>query len=138
MNVGVILVADVVREMDHDGPGSLPPDMTVVEVDVAPEGYARARLHYFDGSEHRETVLPCADLVPVNRQEEALKIAESSGEQIARHFGFRHLPPRQAMVSRVFARLAGELVEALPRSAERTVALRKLLESKDAALRALP
>ena len=33
--------------------------------------------------------------------------------------------------------LAGRIVETLPRNPERTVALRKLLEAKDAAVRAL-
>jgi hypothetical protein len=35
-----------------------------------------------------------------------------------------------------FSSLADHIVATLPRSAERTVALRKLLESKDAAVRA--
>jgi hypothetical protein len=39
-------------------------------------------------------------------------------------------------VSRSFSLLAGELVATLPRNPERTVALRKLLEAKDAAVRA--
>jgi hypothetical protein len=39
-------------------------------------------------------------------------------------------------VSKPFCELARHLVETLPRNAERTVALRKLLEGKDAAVRA--
>ena len=35
-----------------------------------------------------------------------------------------------------FAEMAAQIVRMVPRSAERTVALRKLLESKDAAVRA--
>ena len=47
-----------------------------------------------------------------------------------------HMPkPLQATVLD-FENLAKELVDTIPRSAERTVALRKLLESKDAAVRA--
>ena len=56
-------------------------------------------------------------------------------EPIMRFFDYGHLPQRLQLVSAPFARLAGDLL-ALPRSAERTVALRKLLESKDAAVRA--
>jgi hypothetical protein len=39
-------------------------------------------------------------------------------------------------VSMQFAMLATNIVETLPRNPERTVALRKLLEAKDAAVRA--
>ena len=59
-----------------------------------------------------------------------------SGEHIAQFFTFAHLPERLANVSRPFARLAAEVVLCLPRNPERTVALRKLLEAKDAAVRA--
>lgn len=61
-----------------------------------------------------------------------LPIAE---EPILRFFAFGHLPPMLQNVSQPFAALAGEIMQR-PRSAERTVALRKLLESKDAAVRA--
>lgn len=60
----------------------------------------------------------------------------SSGEHIAQFFAFGHLPERLANVSRPWARLAAEVVLLLPRNPERTVALRKLLEGKDAAVRA--
>ena len=40
-------------------------------------------------------------------------------------------------MSRPFAELAQRVVDALPRNPERIVALRKLLEAKDAAVRAL-
>lgn len=57
-------------------------------------------------------------------------------EPIMQFFVFAHLPPHLAAVSQPFALLADQIVESLPRNAERTVALRKLLESKDAAVRA--
>jgi hypothetical protein len=60
-----------------------------------------------------------------------------SGEHIAQFFSFAHLPSRLANVSRPFARMAAEVVLCIPRNPERTVALRKLLEAKDAAVRAL-
>lgn len=56
-------------------------------------------------------------------------------EHIAQFFAYAHLPPHLAAVSRPFAELAVRVLE-LPRNPERTVALRKLLESKDAAVRA--
>ena len=47
------------------------------------------------------------------------------------------LPPHLQAVSKPFGDLAEQLVTTLPRNPERTVALRKLLEAKDAAVRAL-
>lgn len=58
-------------------------------------------------------------------------------EPILQFFRFSHLPPRLAAVSKPFSVLAEEVVATLPRNPERTVALRKLLEAKDAAVRAL-
>lgn len=61
---------------------------------------------------------------------------QEQAEQILRYFKVGHLPEKLARVSRPFCDLALDLVQSLPRSAERTVALRKLLEAKDAAVRA--
>lgn len=58
-------------------------------------------------------------------------------EHIMQFFGYAHLPARLQAVSRPFCELAEEIVERCPRNPERTVALRKLLESKDAAVRAV-
>lgn len=58
-------------------------------------------------------------------------------DHIMQFFAYAHLPPHLADVSRPFGALAESLVATLPRNPERTVALRKLLEAKDAALRAL-
>lgn len=52
-------------------------------------------------------------------------------------FAFEHLPPQLADVSQPFGELAKMIVDTLPRNPERTVALRKLLEAKDCAVRAL-
>lgn len=67
--------------------------------------------------------------------------AEFTAEQIAadgilRFFHYSHLPERLQAASKPFCDLARHIVETLPRNAERTVALRKLLEAKDAAVRA--
>lgn len=61
---------------------------------------------------------------------------EPREEIILRFFRYAHLPENLQTVSRPFADLAHLLVDKLEASAERTVALRKLLESKDAAVRA--
>lgn len=57
-------------------------------------------------------------------------------EHILQFFEFRHLPAELQSISRAFHEVATGVVMKLPRSPERTVALRKLLESKDAAVRA--
>lgn len=57
-------------------------------------------------------------------------------EHIEQFFAFAHLPPAMQEVSRPFGELAARIIDTLPRNPERTVALRKLLEAKDAAVRA--
>jgi len=57
-------------------------------------------------------------------------------EHIMQFFEFKHLPPHLQEVSEPFAKMADTIVNTLPRNPERTVALRKLLEAKDAAVRA--
>lgn len=52
------------------------------------------------------------------------------------YFAFAHLPKHLQKVSQHFAMLADIVVKTLPDSPELTVALRKLLESKDCAVRA--
>jgi len=56
-------------------------------------------------------------------------------DPMLRYFNFDHLPADLRAVSARFQHLAIALVALLPRTPERTVALRKLLESKDAAVR---
>lgn len=58
-------------------------------------------------------------------------------DRMLQFFGFDHLPPHLAAVSGSFCQLAYEIVATLPSNPERTVALRKLLEAKDCAVRAL-
>lgn len=57
-------------------------------------------------------------------------------EPILQFFAYEHLPERLQAVSKPFHDLAHGLTKTLPRNPERTVALRKLLEAKDAAVRA--
>ena len=71
-------------------------------------------------------------------------------EHILQFFSYTHLPIDLQLISRPFYELAHAIVEGdngptsgnvtfgppLPRNPERTVALRKLLEAKDAAVRA--
>lgn len=57
-------------------------------------------------------------------------------EPILQYFAWSHLPAHLQEVSKPFGILAADIVADLPRNPERSVALRKLLEAKDAAVRA--
>lgn len=59
-----------------------------------------------------------------------------SADRMMKWFEFGHLPDEQKEVSRRFAALADFVVQNVDGGPERTVALRKLLEAKDAAVRA--
>jgi hypothetical protein len=60
----------------------------------------------------------------------------SSVWNVLRFFEFAHLPEPLRGVSEQFAKLAHSLADNAPTGPELVVALRKLLESKDAAVRA--
>lgn len=60
-----------------------------------------------------------------------------NNEPLSQFFQYAHLPEHLQAVSRPFHEMAAWLVASLPRNAERTVALRKLLEAKDCAVRAV-
>lgn len=70
----------------------------------------------------------------------------SSEDRMLKHFRYEHLPPELQVASRQFAELAewicgnrynGNEPTGIEPGPERTVALRKLLEAKDAAVRAV-
>lgn len=65
------------------------------------------------------------------------RLEQVTGEPMLRFFRSGHLPSQLKESSERFAALACWLVENHPRNAERTVALRKVLEGKDAAVRSL-
>jgi hypothetical protein len=52
-------------------------------------------------------------------------------------FNYAHLPPGLRTVSEQFYSLAKKMDDTLPLNAEKTTALRKLLEAKDCAVRAM-
>lgn len=57
-------------------------------------------------------------------------------DRMLQFFEYKHLPTHLAEVSEPFCVLANLICDKLPSNAERTVALRKLLEAKDCAVRA--
>ncbi len=61
---------------------------------------------------------------------------ENETDHIMQFFDYEHLPPHLQEVSKSFWELAWHITGTVACNSERTVALRKLLESKDAAVRA--
>jgi hypothetical protein len=57
-------------------------------------------------------------------------------EALMKFFAYEHLKPEFQAISKPFGEMAAWIIATLPRNAERTVALRKLLEAKDCAVRA--
>lgn len=56
---------------------------------------------------------------------------------LIQYFAFEHLPEKLQIISKPFGELAMNLDQILPNNPEKTTALRKLLESKDCAVRAV-
>ena len=77
------------------------------------------------------TLLPQPPAEPVNLCAHHPAIAH-----VLAYFKFEHLPPKLQEVSKPFSVLAHQCADRAPQSQETTVALRKLLEAKDAAVRA--
>lgn len=61
---------------------------------------------------------------------------EISTDHILQFFHYAHLPEALQSRSKPFCDLARVIIDTTPRNPERTVALRKLLEAKDANVRA--
>ena len=59
----------------------------------------------------------------------------SEEHELMKFFAYEHLPEKLQTVSKKFHDLADWIDTWLPHGAEKTVALRKLLESKDCAVR---
>jgi hypothetical protein len=57
-------------------------------------------------------------------------------ERMLQFFEYAHLKPELQEISKPFSEMAHWIEHTLPSNPERTVALRKLLEAKDAAVRA--
>jgi hypothetical protein len=80
------------------------------------------------------------DIHPTPGVHAPVEIVFTDGEvytdPILAFFKYAHLPPHLQPFSRKFTEMARWIMDTFPRNAERTVALRKLLEAKDAAVRA--
>jgi hypothetical protein len=60
-----------------------------------------------------------------------------SKQYLLQFFEYAHLPAHLQAVSKPFGELAEHIEKTLPNNPEKTTALRKLLEAKDCAVRAL-
>lgn len=58
-------------------------------------------------------------------------------DYLLQFFAYEHLPEHLQEISKPFSELASKIVAGTPSNPERTVALRKLLEAKDCAVRAV-
>ncbi|SDL06778.1 hypothetical protein SAMN05428953_12638 [Mesorhizobium muleiense] len=74
------------------------------------------------------------DLIEEWKDQPPAKPADT--DHVLQFFAFDHLPPALKEISRPFGQMAENMTKTLPRNPERTKALNKLLEAKDAAVRA--
>lgn len=79
--------------------------------------------------------VPLEDMMASEAKE--LLTNNALAEPIVQFFSYWHLPEHLKTVSAPFCQMAVDIVQDIPRNPERTVALRKLLEAKDAAVRAV-
>lgn len=70
-------------------------------------------------------------------QQSQQKATNPAISHVLQFFSYEHLPSHLQVVSKPFGDLANKLASELPSNQETTISLRKLLEAKDAAVRAL-
>ena len=85
----------------------------------------------------RETVEKMYLGVPTTIKYEDTMRPDNAPDRMLQFFSYLHLPPDLQKVSKPFCDLAHQLCLDVPMNPERTVALRKLLEAKDCAVRAV-
>lgn len=71
-----------------------------------------------------------------NQRDPAERVERAVEDRMLKWFAYKHLPSQLQEHSKPFGELAEHLCATLEPGPERTVALRKLLEAKDAAVRA--
>ncbi len=103
------------------------------EADTAQEVLQALQLKHKEAAEFRIKTIQ----EKLTQKEAAGTLAAAPTDRMLQFFTYGHLPEHLAKVSLPFCQLAEEIVATLPSNPERTVALRKLLEAKDCAVRAL-
>jgi hypothetical protein len=95
-----------------------------------------------DFTYNTETILREAlDEIETIQRKQRLSIVKGdqmeTQEPMLQFFQYKHLPEKLQEASKIFCDLAFDITIKFPRNPERTVALRKLLEAKDAGVRSL-
>lgn len=110
---------------------------TEVEVQITDGGKQVELIHLNDGSEAERYVYD-GRVISVREKGRAESLAPPSMEQerMLKWFAYEHLPANLQGSSKPFHDLAKHICDTIYAGPERTVALRKLLEAKDAAVRA--
>ena len=106
---------------------------------VLGEAFGDTKREVFDKLLHEH---PHADEIRVKALHDKIAAAEKAEappppDRMLQFFTYEHLPAHLQLVSRPFCNLAAHICDTLPINPERTIALRKLLEAKDCAVRAL-
>lgn len=84
-------------------------------------------------------MIVCADGWTIDEAREYYKecTLKMQTDYLLQFFAYEHLPENLQKASKPFCDLAKKIVDEFPSNPERTTALRKLLEAKDCAVRAL-
>jgi hypothetical protein len=77
------------------------------------------------------------NVVPACDAALTVNVVPACGDRMLKLFAYGHLPPQLQAASQPFFALAHDIVDTVPAGPERTVGLRKLLEAKDAIVRAV-
>ncbi len=114
---------------------------------VLGEAFGETKREVFDKLMERHPDLDEIRIKTLREKAEFLSGASTPSEQnraglpardrMEQFFEFAHLPAHLQAVSKPFSELAAHIIATVPSNPERTVALRKLLEAKDCAVRAL-
>jgi hypothetical protein len=108
------------------------------EADSAREVLEKLELKHRDAAEFRiRTVEQMTNEGSIGTGPDRNVQAATPRDRMLQFFTHAHLPDHLGKVSLPFCQLAEEICATLPSNPERTVALRKLLEAKDCAVRAL-
>lgn len=111
--------------MQCSGPFSDARDCPVHAPRLRPEGQSGAAITATEAHEQGKPVLGAAGP------------AFGTQPSLLKFFRYEHLPPNLREISKPFALLAHDMVKRTPAGAEQTTMLRKLLEAKDCAVRAV-
>lgn len=80
--------------------------------------------------------MPEDEKTPQTERTTKKEIDPARYDHVMQFFTYKHLPEHLQAISKPFCELAEWIVKDLPRNPQRTIALNKVMEAKDAAVRA--